>query len=35
MTSPGELLFHLDEEVVGQIEIRPHVRETALDYSPN
>ena len=35
MTSPGELLFQLDEEVAGADQrIRPHVRETALDYSP-
>ena len=35
MTSPGELLFHLDEEVVGADQrIRPYVRETALEYSP-
>lgn len=35
MTSPGELLFRLDDEVAGaDHRIRPYVRETPLDYSP-
>ncbi|HEX9892832.1 MAG TPA: threonine/serine dehydratase [Gemmatimonadales bacterium] len=35
MTSAGELLYNLDTEVTGaDHRIRPYVRETALDYSP-
>lgn len=35
MTSAGEVLYHLDEEVAGADQrIRPYVRETPLEYSP-